>query len=128
MNILSIYKLYIKDLSEDEVEDLGNKPLRTLAKLHLNSLYGFFGRHEEVKSYSYSKFKLNDLSLYNKELDLYLNVSLVLVNSECINVAAAAATASSITSYARIHIQKLCYKYFVICIIVIQILFLQIFL
>ena len=92
-----IQKLYNLKLT---AEKEGNQESRYLAKLHLNSLYGFFG-----KSLEQFQIKITDkVEGSSKDFinigDNYLLKILSTQPSKSANVAIAAA----VTSYARIHL------------------------
>lgn len=106
------FDFYIDNLYNLKVkaEREGNKELRFLAKLHLNSLYGFFGKSLEQYYISITDKivpSINTIDFIQVE-DNYLIKELKSQSSVTANVSMAAA----VTSYARIHMYKLIHKYY----------------
>lgn len=101
-----------------ESEKIGDKTMRSIAKLHLNSLYGYFG-----KDYSQNSLNINENIVRNSKRSIHLNDNLFIniveenIKSRSSNVAIAAA----VTSYARIHMYNFIIKYYLIFIIWIRI-------
>ena len=91
-----------------EAERAGDKTLRSIAKLHLNSLYGFFGKSLQQNKVKIGKDPiLHSLRTIEVKSNLYLNISQEDIQSKSVNVALAAA----VTSYARIHMYKFIVKF-----------------
>lgn len=125
----NIFNNYIKFFYEIKKNSIG--PLRFIAKMHLNQLYGYFGRRktlietrnvyneELIKYYGnytvFSEIKINenittiltssnlDFNLINEIKD-YTNLNLT---SSFRNVKSNVAIASAVTSYARIEMMEL---------------------
>jgi hypothetical protein len=92
-----------------EAEQTGDKSLRSIAKLHLNSLYGFFGKSLTQNSLKISKdIERGCIKTIELKDDLFVNFFEQEMRSKSVNVALAAA----VTSYARIHMYRYIVKYY----------------
>ena len=105
-----IFDYYINKFYELKIkaEKEGNQESRYLAKLHLNSLYGFFGK--SLEQYEITCTEKPNLTAKDTITigSRYLNKVIKENPSRSSNVAIAAA----VTSYARIHVFKLIVKYY----------------